>query len=142
MATRRTKNLSWVEQSETQYLQYDQLLITNETMLVPAEKSVKLQLEKRLEEERIKEERMHDVLLLLDNLIQREEATVKMVLNSLYDVGSINIINEKIGYRPMNRFLKAIAKLSKPAFCAVAWRWFKGNCPQLITNWLRTKVTF
>jgi len=111
-------------------------------MLVPAEKSVKLQLEKRLEEERIKEERMHDVLLLLDNLVQREEATVKMVLDSLYDVGSINIINEKIGYRPMNRFLKAITRLSKPAFRAVAWRWFKGNCPQLITNWLRTKVTF
>jgi GGDEF domain-containing protein len=111
-------------------------------MLVPAEKSVKLQLEKRLEEERIKEERMHDVLLLLDNLVQREEATVKIILDCLYDVGSINIINQKVGFRPMNRFLKAIARLTKPAFRAVAWRWFKGNCPQLITEWLRTKVTF
>lgn len=111
-------------------------------MLVPAEKSVKLQLEKRLEEERIKEERMHDVLLLLDNLVQREEATVKIILDCLYEVGSINIINQKVGFRPMNRFLKAIARLTKPAFRAVAWRWFKGNCPQLITEWLRTKVTF
>ncbi|MDR9403112.1 MAG: hypothetical protein RI580_06705 [Halothece sp. Uz-M2-17] len=111
-------------------------------MLVPAEKSVKLQLEKRLEEERIKEERMHDVLLLLGNLVEREEATVKIILDCLYDVGSINIINKKVGFRPMNRFLKAIARLSKPAFRAVAWRWFKGNCPQLITEWLRTKVTF
>jgi hypothetical protein len=111
-------------------------------MLVPAEKSVKLQLEKRLEEERIKEERMHDVLLLIDNLVEREEATVKIILDCLYDVGSINIINKKVAFRPMNRFLKAIARLSKPAFRAVAWRWFKGNCPQLITNWLRTKVSF
>jgi len=111
-------------------------------MLVPAEKSVKLQLEKRLEEERIKEERMHDVLLLLDNLVEREEATVKIILDCLYDVGSINIINQKVGFRPMNRFLKAISRLTKPAFRAVAWRWFKGNSPQLITNWLRRKVTF
>ena len=111
-------------------------------MLVPAEKSVKLQLEKRLEEERIKEERMHDVRLLLVNLVEREEATVKIILDCLYDVGSINIINKKVGFRPMNRFLKAIARLTKPAFRAVAWRWFKGNCPQLITEWLRTKVTF
>lgn len=111
-------------------------------MLVPAEKSVKLQLEQRLEEERIKEERIHDVLLLLDNLVEREEPTVKMILDRLYDVGSINLINKKVGFRPMNRLLKAIARLSKPAFRAVAWRWFKRNCPQLITEWLRTKVSF
>lgn len=111
-------------------------------MLVPAEKSVKLQLEQRLEEERIKEERMHDVLLLLDHLVQREETTVKIILDRLYDVGSINLINQKVGFRPMNRLLKMIARLSKPAFRAVAWRWFKGNCPQLITDWLRTKVSF
>ncbi|PSO51276.1 MAG: hypothetical protein BRC33_00855 [Cyanobacteria bacterium SW_9_44_58] len=111
-------------------------------MLVPAEKSVKLQLEQRLEEERIKEERMHDILLLLDNLVEREEPTVKMILDRLYDVGSINLINKKVGFRPMNRLLKAIARLSKPAFRAVGWRWFKRNCPQLITEWLRTKVSF
>lgn len=111
-------------------------------MLVPAEKSVKLQLEKRLEEERIKEDRMEDVQLLLSNLVEREEATVKMILDRLYDVGYINIINKKVGFRPVNRLLKMIARLSKPAFKAVAWRWFKGNCPQLITDWLRTKVSF
>jgi len=111
-------------------------------MLVPAEKSVKLQLEKRLEEERIKQERMDDVLLLLDNLAQREEPTVKMIVDRLYDVGSINLINQKVGFRPMNRFLKMIARLSKPAFRVVAWRWFRSNCPQLITKWLRTKVSF
>jgi hypothetical protein len=111
-------------------------------MLVPAEKSVKLQLEKRLEEERIKEERMHDVKLLLSDLVEREEATVKIILDSLYDIGSINLINKRVPIRPMNRFLKAIARLSKPAFRAVAWRWFKRNSPQLITRWLRTKVSF
>lgn len=111
-------------------------------MLVPAEKSVKIQLEKRLEEERLKEEKMHDVMLLLGDLVEREEATVKNVLDCLYDVGSINIINKKVGFRPMNRLLKAITRLSKPAFRAVAWRWFKRNSPQLITEWLRKKVSF
>lgn len=97
---------------------------------------------KLLEEQRLKEERMHDVLLLLQHLVEREETTVKMILDCLYDVGSINLIDKKVRMKPANRLMKGIATLSKPAFRIVALRWFKANCPQLITKWLYTKVRF
>ena len=100
------------------------------------------QVQKLLEEKRIEEERMQDVLLLLQNLIEREERSIKMVLDCLYDVGSVNLINNRFRARPLNRTMKSIARLSKPAFKFVGFIWFKKNCPQLITNWLRSQVTF
>ena len=90
----------------------------------------------------IEAERMHDVLLLLQNLINSEEATVKLILNCLYDVGSVNLINQKIRLKPLNRGMKLIARMSKPVFRTLAFNWFKKNCPQLITNWLLTQVSF
>jgi hypothetical protein len=95
-----------------------------------------------LTEKYIEAERMHDVLLLLQNLVNSEEATVKLILDCLYDVGSVNLINQKLRLRPLNRVMKAIARMSKPVFRAIALNWFKKNCPQLITNWLHTQVTF
>lgn len=88
------------------------------------------------------EQLMHDVLLLLDNLIQREEVTVKMILNCLYDAGATNLINQKFPSRSLNKSLKLISKMSKPAFKMIAWQWFKQNCPKLITDWLRSKIEF
>lgn len=32
--------------------------------------------------------------------------------------------------------------MSKPAFRIFAWRWFRKNCPILITNWLYQQVSF
>lgn len=90
----------------------------------------------------IEGERMHDVQLLLQNLINNEEATIKLIVDCLYDVGSVNLINQKLRLRPVNRMMKLIAKMSKPMFRIFAWYWFKKNCPQLITNWLQSKVTF
>ncbi|MGA7937827.1 MAG: hypothetical protein WCA35_30035 [Kovacikia sp.] len=87
-------------------------------------------------------ERMRDVTLLLQHLNEREETTIKMILDCLYDVGSVNLINQKFQNRQINRFLKAIAWLPKPAFRLFAMRWFKKNCPRLITNWLHRKVSF
>jgi hypothetical protein len=94
------------------------------------------------DEERLKEERMKDVLLLLENLVEREERTVKMILDCLYDVGSVNLINKKFKPHLSNRLMKSIARLSKPVFRIAALYWFKKNCPQLITDWLGTKVRF
>jgi hypothetical protein len=85
---------------------------------------------------------MHDVLLLLQNLINSEEATVKLILDCLYDVGSVNLINQKLRLKPLNRVMKLIARMSKPVFKTLAFNWFKKNCPQLITNWLHTQVSF
>ncbi|MEA5582928.1 hypothetical protein VB620_16455 [Nodularia harveyana UHCC-0300] len=93
-------------------------------------------------EQQKEEELIHDVFLLLQNLVSREEATVKLVLGSLYDVGSINLINDKFRSRTLNRSLKIISRTSKPVFRILAWRWFKKNGSQLITNWLESKVTF
>ncbi|MHC0066973.1 hypothetical protein ACWATR_29360 [Nostoc sp. UIC 10890] len=95
-----------------------------------------------LAEKYIEAERIHDVLLLLQNLINSEEATVKLIMDCLYDVGSVNLINQKLRSKPLNRVMKLIARMSKPVFRTLAFNWFKKNCPQLITNWLHTQVSF
>ncbi|MEA5579171.1 hypothetical protein [Anabaena sp. UHCC 0451] len=88
------------------------------------------------------EQLMQDVRLLLENLICREEATVKLILNCLYDAGATNLINQKFSSRTLNKTLKWVSKMSKPAFRMIAWQWFKQNCPKLITDWLRSKIEF
>ncbi|MDZ7954320.1 hypothetical protein [Nostoc sp. DedQUE09] len=95
-----------------------------------------------LAEKYMEAERMHDVLILLQNLVNSEEATVKLILDCLYDVGSVNLINQKLRLKPLNRVMKLIARMSKPVFKTLALNWFKKNCPQLITNWLHTQVSF
>ncbi|GAB4461879.1 MAG: hypothetical protein OHK0037_11760 [Elainellaceae cyanobacterium] len=94
------------------------------------------------EEIQREKQRMYDVLFLLDQLFHREEATVKMVLGCLYDVGAVNLINQKLTYRPLNRLGKGTARLSKPVFTAIAIRWFHKNVPQLLVDWLHSKVGF
>jgi hypothetical protein len=95
-----------------------------------------------IKEKEKEQELMHDVLVLLENLISREETTVKLIMDSLYDVGSINLINHKFHSQTLNRLLKLISRTSKPVFRIFAWRWFQNNGPQLITNWIQTKITF
>ncbi|UBF29277.1 hypothetical protein K9N68_16440 [Kovacikia minuta CCNUW1] len=85
---------------------------------------------------------MHDVMLLIQHLSEQEETTIKMILDCLYDVGSVNLINQKFQNRPLNQLLKAIAWMPKPVFRVFALRWFKKNCPRIITNWLHSKVSF
>ncbi|MEL6458239.1 MAG: hypothetical protein AAFY21_06830 [Cyanobacteria bacterium J06641_2] len=88
------------------------------------------------------EEKMHDVLLLLENLSCREEASIIAIIDCLYDIGYVNLINQKFRSRTLNGSFKLIARLSKPAFKAIAWRWYKNNCPKLIAKWLRKQVAF
>ncbi|WP_297082738.1 hypothetical protein [Thermoleptolyngbya sp. C42_A2020_037] len=94
------------------------------------------------EEIQREKQRMYDVLFLLEQLFHREEATVKLVLGCLYDVGAVNLINQKLTFRPLNRLGKGTARLSKPLFTAIAIRWFHKNVPQLLTEWLHSKVQF
>ena len=91
---------------------------------------------------KIEEQRMHDVLLLLENLTDREEASIKLIIDNLYDVGAINLIDQRFRSRTLNGSLKLISRVSKPAFKFIAWKWYKRNCPKLIVNWLRTQVDF
>ena len=88
------------------------------------------------------EQKMHDVLLLLQNLSCREEASIKQIIDCLYDVGYVNLIDQKFRSRTLNRSLKLIARTSKPTFKVIAWQWYKRNCPKLIADWLRTQVAF
>ncbi|NCJ05072.1 hypothetical protein GS597_00770 [Synechococcales cyanobacterium C] len=112
------------------------LIRTNST-----DKLRRLMDEQRREEE-LEEKRMQDVMLLLEGLARREEPTIKMIMDCLYDVGTMNLINKKVRYRPLNRIMKRAIKLPKPAAKVVLFYWFRKNCPELITNWLRGKVRF
>ncbi len=113
-------------------------------MTIVRQKALKTSLQppETLPEKYAETERMRDVLLLLQNLINSEEATVKLILDCLYDVGSVNLINQKIRLLPLNRVMKLIARMSRPVFRVIAFNWFKKNCPQLITDWLYLQIAF
>ena len=97
---------------------------------------------RQLAEKRTEAERMQDVRLLLNHLFRSQETTIKLIIDCLYDVGAVNLINRKIQITPLNRLSKSAASVSKPVFRVIAYRWFKKNCPDLIVRWLYKKVTF
>lgn len=97
---------------------------------------------KSAQRQQLEQSRMTDVLLILENLFIREESTVKQVLDCLYDIGSVNLINQRIRSRWLNRPAQWMARLSKPVFRVIAVRWVKRNGPLLITRWLYTQVKF
>lgn len=99
-------------------------------------------LPEQLAQQRMEEERMHDVLLLLTHLFKHEETTVKLLFDSLYEIAVVNLINKKLQVRFLNPVAKSIARMSKPAFKVIALRWVQKNCPKLITDWLYLQVTF
>lgn len=94
------------------------------------------------EEKKFQQERLRDVYLLLENLALNEEATIKLIIDCLYDIGIINIINKKIPHRSMNRLAKFIASTPKPLIKIIAWQWVRKNLPHKVTNWLHHKVQF
>ncbi|HAC64371.1 MAG TPA: hypothetical protein DCF68_12730 [Cyanothece sp. UBA12306] len=97
---------------------------------------------KRSQAKQLEAEKRKKILLLVENLMLREEATFKMIIDCLYDVGSVNLINKNFTIRPLNQVMKLIAKLPKPAFRFLAFYWVRNNTPKLITNWLLNKVKF
>ena len=95
-----------------------------------------------IREQQREDERMRDIELLLESLFLREEVTLRLIADCLYDVGSVNLLNQRIHSRPLNRFMKVIARRSKPVFRFFMLRWSKKNCPHLITQWLHSQVDF
>ncbi|MBE9223125.1 hypothetical protein IQ215_10505 [Cyanobacterium stanieri LEGE 03274] len=93
------------------------------------------------QEKRFQEQRMKDLLLLIENLALKEEATIKLIIECLYDVGMINLINKKIKHPSANKIVKRFISLPKPIAKVVAWRWLKKNLPIKLTNWLGRKVS-
>ncbi len=87
-------------------------------------------------------ERIEEVLALLDKLFQREEAVAKSIIDCLYDVGSVRLIEQRVSIELLRWPLKGIARVSKPLFRIFALRWARKNCPWLITRWLFNQVKF
>ncbi|GBF79957.1 hypothetical protein [Aphanothece sacrum] len=94
------------------------------------------------EAKQLEAEQKKNVLILVENLMEREEATFKMIIDCLYDVGSVNYINKKFKVRPVNRIMRLIARLSKSGFRTIAFYWVKKNSPKIIVDWLLSKVKF
>ncbi|MFM7406610.1 MAG: hypothetical protein ACKO3K_08100 [Cuspidothrix sp.] len=93
--------------------------------------------------EKAREEKLiNEVLLLVKTLIYEQENIIKLIIDSLYEIGSTNLVNQKVRLITFNRSLKFITKISKPVFKIVVWYWFKNNCPTLITEWLHSQVAF
>lgn len=93
-------------------------------------------------EQQIEEERMRDVEVLLESLFLREEVTLRLIIDCLYDVGAVNLVNRRVRSRPLNRLMKMIARWSKPICRPLVLRWSKKNCPRMITTWLHSQVRF
>ncbi len=85
---------------------------------------------------------MDEMLLTLNHLFEREEATAKIVLAALYDMGAENIYYRQLRSRILRGVFRPVTKVSKPVFLFFGLRWFKANCPFLIADWLRSLVEF
>lgn len=105
-------------------------------------KEESLRVEKISAEERKKEERMRDVTLLLQQIVEREETALKLIIDCLIDVGSINYANAKLSNPPLNKMMKVLVGYIKPIARKVALGWLKKNLPSLLTTWLEGKVSF
>ncbi|MEM8829294.1 MAG: hypothetical protein AAGE96_08055 [Cyanobacteria bacterium P01_G01_bin.19] len=93
-------------------------------------------------EELKKETRMRDVTLLLQQIVEREETSLKLIIDCLIDVGSINYANAKLSNPPLNKMMKVLVGYIKPIARVIALGWLKKNLPDLLTAWLEGKVSF
>ena len=107
-------------------------------------KSIKISnhLTQQSQEKEKEKQLINELRLLVKTLIYQEEITIKSIMDCLYDVGSTNLVNQKFKFGTLNKTLKFMTKMSKPAVKMLAWQWAKKNSPDLITNWLQSKVTF
>ncbi len=109
-------------------------------MLTSSEESLKA--EPITAEELKKKERMRDVTLLLQQMVEREEVTLKLIVDCLIDVGSINYANHRLHNPPLNKIMKVLVGYVKPVARMAAIFWLKRNLPTLLTAWLEGKVSF
>ena len=92
------------------------------------------------EVKRLEMEQKKNIMLLVENLMEREAATFKMIIDCLYEVGSLNLINKKVSLGLIKSLIRFIARLAKTIFRSVAFYWVINNTPELITNWLLSKI--
>jgi hypothetical protein len=85
-------------------------------------------------------ERMQEVTLLLANLLEREQITLKAIIGCLYDVGTVNLVNQRIRFRVLRPLARPVLRVSKPILTVLGYRWVSKKCPPIITRWLYRKV--
>jgi hypothetical protein len=90
----------------------------------------------------IEDTRRKEVQLILENLFEREEATVKLVIDCLFDLGAVYLINRKIPTPIINPLVKRVAKISKSGIRIIAFRYVmkKFVLSGFLTNFLVNKV--
>lgn len=90
----------------------------------------------------LESQRMQDVVLLVDNLLRQEETTLGLIVDCMYDIGSVRLIDKKLNLPFLRGATVRVARVSKPLFRMLALRWIKKNCPELLAKWLYSKVLF
>jgi hypothetical protein len=98
------------------------------------------QLAQQQAEQQAEAECSQEVMLLLANLLAREQATLKAVISCFYDVGTVNLVNQRIKYRLLRPLARPVLKVSKPVLTTLGYRWVSKKCPPIITRWLLRKV--
>ncbi|MBD1910637.1 MULTISPECIES: hypothetical protein [unclassified Leptolyngbya] len=90
----------------------------------------------------LESERMQEVVLLVDNMLRQEETTLGLIVDCMYDIGSVRLIDKKLNPPFLRGATVRVARVSKPLFRMLALRWIKKNCPELLAKWLYSKVLF
>jgi hypothetical protein len=107
------------------------------TKLVPSQ----LASRRSVQDAQMEAERMQDVVLLLERLAAHDETTVRLIMDCLYDVGSVHFVNQRMPNPLLNQLMRGTTKMSKPVFRLFAVKWFQKYCPQMIADWLYTVAT-
>ncbi len=99
--------------------------------------------EKTTAEYQLEQQRLEEILLLLDQLFKREEVAAKSIVGCLYDIAMINIINKYCPIWGINNTLKFLSRFPRPVAKSLGVKlYLQPKCPKLITDWLYTLVEF
>ncbi|MEA5419844.1 hypothetical protein VB712_11465 [Spirulina sp. CCNP1310] len=86
--------------------------------------------------------KVQELTLILQHLIEREEVTVRFILDRLYEMGTANLMHHHVQWRSLHPPLYHIARLSQPLFRRAGILWFNHHGAKLITRWLHSLVRF
>lgn len=88
-------------------------------------------------------QKLQEILIFLDQLFKREEATAKGIVGCLYDIAMINLINKYFPLWSINITLKYLTRFPRPVAQSLGVKlYLQPKCPKLITDWLYTLVEF
>lgn len=86
--------------------------------------------------------KVQEITLILQHLIEREEVTVRFILDRLYEIATANMMRHHVRWRSLHPPLNQIAHLSQPLFRRVGIYWFNHKGADLIADWLHSLVRF